>query len=81
VGEKIGLLKEYLPEFLIENKIIHSILSKGIHELSEAQCLEYFDSVKVGIELILDEKLEKLDREAKIKEAKKSLSLIHSDHK
>jgi len=65
MDEKIGLLKDYLPEFLVKNKIIYSILSKGIHELSEDECLKYFAPVKLGIELILDEKLEKLDREAK----------------
>jgi hypothetical protein len=79
--EKIDLLKEYLPEFLVKNKTIYPILSKGIHELSEDECLKYFDTVKVVIELILDEKLEKLDREAKIKEAEKSLSEIHSELK
>jgi hypothetical protein len=81
MDEKIGLLKDYLPEFLVKNKIIYSILSKGIHELSEDKCLKFFDPVKLGIELILDEKLEKLDREAKIKKAEKSLSEIPSELK
>jgi hypothetical protein len=81
MDERIELLKDSLPDFLVENKVIYSILSKGIHELSENECLKYFDPVKIGIELILDEKLEKLDREAKIKEAKKSLSEIHSELK
>ncbi|MBD2130542.1 hypothetical protein NDI39_25805 [Microcoleus sp. ZQ-A2] len=81
MDEKIGLLKDYLPEFLVKNKIIYSILSKGIHELSEDKCLKFFDTVKLGIELILDEKLEKLDREAKIKKAEKSLSEIPSELK
>lgn len=78
---KILLLKEYLPDFLIKNRIIYSILSKGIHQLSENECLKYFDAVKLGIELILDDKLEKLNREAKIKEAEKLLSEIHRELK
>jgi hypothetical protein len=81
MDEKIRLLKDYLPEFLVKNQILYSILSKGIHELSEDECLKYFGSIKLGIELILDEKLEKLDREAKIKEAEKSISEIHSELK
>jgi hypothetical protein len=81
MDEKIGLLEDYLPCFLVKNKILYSILSKGIHELSEDECLKYFGSMKLGIELILDEKLEKLDREAKIKEAEKSISKIHNEHK
>lgn len=81
MNEKIRLLKDYLPEFLVKNKFIYSILSKAIHELREDECLKYFAPVKLGIELILDEKLEELDREAKIKEAAKSLSEIHSELK
>lgn len=81
MDEKIALLKDYLPDFLLKNRMIYSILSKGIHQLSEDECLKYFDTVKLGIELILDEKLEKLNREAKIKEAEKLLSEIHSELK
>lgn len=81
MDEKIGLLKDYLPEFLVNNKILYSILSKGIHELSEGECLKDFGSIKLGIELILDEKLEKLDREAKIKAVEKSIYEIHSELK
>ncbi|MEP0854687.1 short-chain dehydrogenase [Trichocoleus sp. DQ-U1] len=78
VNEKIGLLKDILPESLVKNTIIYSILSKGIHELSEEDCLNHFSSLKKGIEIILDEKLEKLKKEAKIKETEKSLSEIKS---
>lgn len=75
IEDKIRLLKESLPKFLVNNKDTYSILSKGIHELSENECLEYFNIVKMGIEFILNEKL---DREARIKEAQKSLNEINS---
>lgn len=39
--EKIKHLKNFLPAFLIENYSIYSILSKGIHSLTEDECLEY----------------------------------------
>jgi hypothetical protein len=81
MDEKIELLKGYLPTFLVKNRTIYSILSKGVHQLSEEECLKYFNSLRLGIELILDERLERLNREAKIKEAEKSLSEIHSELK
>ena len=81
MDDKIGLLEDYLPDFLVTKKILYSILSKGIHELSEDECLKYFNTVKLGIEIILDEKLEKSDREAKIKAVEKSISEIHSELK
>jgi hypothetical protein len=76
VGEKIELLKNQLPDFLIENKAMYSILSKGIHELSEQECLTAFPALKVGIEIILEEKLEKMKRAKKLEEARKAISLL-----
>jgi len=72
--EKIALLKDCLPEFLVQNKSLYSILSKGIHELKEDECLAAFPITKLGIELILDEKLEELARQEKIKQASKDIS-------
>lgn len=71
---KITLLKDCLPSFLVQNKSLYSILSKGIHELQEDECLAAFPITKLGIELILDEKLEKLARQEKIKQASKGIS-------
>jgi hypothetical protein len=76
MDEKIELLKDYLPSFLVENKSIYSILSKGIHELDENTCLEYFESMKVGIEIILDQKLEKKKQKEKEEEAKKKIQQL-----
>lgn len=81
MNNKIEILKSELPEFLVENKAIYGILSKGIHELTEDECMEYFSTVKLGIELILDEKLEKKNRQAKIEFVKKSISNIKSEIK
>ena len=73
MDEKISLLKHSLPDFLVENKSVYSILGKGIHELKEDECLGIFPKIKLGIELILDEKLEQLQREEKIKLASKEI--------
>jgi hypothetical protein len=78
MDEKITLLKSRLPDFLSENASLYSILSKGIHALSEEECLRYFDAVKMGIEMILDEKLEQEMRRKKAEVARKALSSIHS---
>lgn len=81
MDDQIELLKQLLPTFLVENRKLYGILSKGIHELSEDECLEYFPTVKLAVELILDEKLEVKRRNDKIELAKKSLNKIHSDIK
>ena len=76
MDEKILLLQNHLPSFLVENRGLYSILSVGIHYLTERDCLEYFDSVKVGIELILDEKIEQERRRTKLESAKQAIADI-----
>lgn len=78
MNEKIAILSANLPAFLVENKSMYSILSKGIHELSENDCLAAFPVIKVGIEIILDDKLEKINREKKLEEAKRAISALGS---
>lgn len=53
VAERIDLLKKYLPNTLVSNKAFYGIVSKGIHELSEEDCIAYFPVVQEGIMLIL----------------------------
>jgi hypothetical protein len=57
MNDRIQLLAAYLPKFLVENRALYGILSKGIHELSEGECLAAFPAIKIGIEIVLDEKL------------------------
>jgi len=79
--DKIILLKEHLPDVLLENKECYSILSKGLHELDEKECLEYFPALKDVIELILDDKLEELRRHNKRIEVNKNLQKIKEQAK
>lgn len=78
MNERIVLLKDYLPEFLVKNSVIYGILSKGIHELSEQECLEIFPAVKLGIELILDDKIKLLEQKEKEKSGSDLLTKIAS---
>ncbi len=71
--EKIKALRDYLPNFLVDNPAMYSLLSKGVHELTEKECLDHFDALKIGIELILDQKLEEKEKAQKIKQAKSAL--------
>lgn len=73
---KINLAKDHIPSFLANNKKIYLILSKGIHELSESDCLEYFDILRNSIEIILDEKIEKIEKTRKSRIVKEGLDKI-----
>lgn len=76
IEDKILLLKDFLPRFLIEHRSIYSILSKGIHELGEEECLEYFNPVRDGIELILDQKIKEVERKEKERKASQTIGKI-----
>ena len=78
IDEKIRMLSNFLPSFLLENISIYGILSKGIHELDESECLSYFEYLKLGIELILDEKMAIIEKSNKIKIVKSKIGEIKS---
>lgn len=76
MDEKIMMLKHHLPQFLVENRALYGIMSVGVHTLPESKCLESFPVVRVGIELILDQRLERYARDKKIADAAKGISAL-----
>lgn len=78
MDEKIGILKDHLPEFLVQNRALYGILSVGVHTLSEQECLAAFPAVRLAIELILDDLLEKHQRQAKLKSSAQSLASLRA---
>jgi len=78
VSEKIEILKDYLPQFLLQNKMAYSILSKGVHELSEKECIDSFNILEQTIELILSEKLEKKEKKDREVAITKELSMLNA---
>jgi hypothetical protein len=74
--EKIKLAKSKLPDFLVENGKIYSILSKGIHELDEEECKGYFPILRTAIEIVLDEQIEKNEKVKKNKLISEQLNKI-----
>jgi hypothetical protein len=76
VEEKILLLKNYLPPFMVEHKQWYGIVSKGLHELSEQECIDYFPIVREGIEIMVSQKADRLEREEKEKNAGASIQAL-----
>lgn len=76
VDQRIKMLSNYLPKTLVESTNFYGIVSKGIHELSEEECILYFPVLRDFIFMILRqwEQIRK-DKEAE-KQLKASLSKI-----
>lgn len=79
--EKIKSLKGFLPDLITEHPKIYGVVSKGVHELSEDECLKYFPVLKDGIVLILDDIVAKKEKDKAAEEYKKSLGGILSEIK
>lgn len=75
-SERIKLLTAYLPAYLVENAPVYSVLSKGVHELSEEECADYFDVMHTSIEVICDEKLAELQKREKSQAGSKALQKV-----
>lgn len=70
IDKKIKMLGEYLPKLLVNNTAFYGIVSKGIHELTEEECLLYFPVMQRFIIMILRqwEKIRRDKEEEKILE-------------
>lgn len=55
--ERIGLLRDHLPKFMSDHPQLYSVLSLGIHELTEEQCLAELPMLRKAIELIMRDRV------------------------
>jgi hypothetical protein len=77
MADKVDTLRLFLPPQMVAMKKIYSILSQGVHELSEQECLEYFGVLKLSIELILDQKIELEAKQVKDNAVKRQVEAIN----
>lgn len=72
--KEVEKTEEIIPEELSTVKEeIYSVLSKGIHEYEEDECMELYLAVKYVIERMLDIELERKSRLSKANEAMKAI--------
>lgn len=76
IKERIDVLRNSLPEYLVNNQIFYSIVSKGIHELSEKECNDCFPLMSAVLNHILTELKEKEETEKSKIEMANKLSVL-----
>lgn len=81
IEDKIKLLSNYLPKPLVDNKNVYGIISKGIHELDEDECLKYFPVIEQLIKMSLAESIAKKKKKADEEELKKKIASITTEIK
>lgn len=73
---KIAALAAVLPAALVENKATYGILSKGLHQLDEDTCRNYFPVVRQAIIAILEQDYRKKKEEEEAAKLKKEIAKI-----
>lgn len=58
MSERVQELAVHLPPAVVRYKGSYSILSKGIHELTEAECKQYFPVIRAAIITMLEQRYE-----------------------
>lgn len=74
--EKVAMLKGWLPSFIVEHPQLYGILSLGVHELTEADCLKNFEALKSAILVVAEEKMHEIQQEARYREASQAIVSI-----
>lgn len=73
--DKINIIKSKLDKDVYDMlKPLYSILSLGIHELKEEECLAFFEQLRGILEILLDERLENINKKKMLQELKKNLN-------
>ena len=76
IEDKIEALKTVLPPALVKNRATYSILSSGIHALSEDDCRLYYPVVKAAIIQILEQDFEARERQRAEEELEAAIAEI-----
>jgi hypothetical protein len=71
--DKLAAVKGFVPDWMVEHRKLYSILSVGVHELTEADCKASFPVVKNAIVVLLEQHAELIRREKRAKEAAAAL--------
>lgn len=78
VEEQIELLKAHLPPFVVKSKRLYNILSRGIHELDEQECLDFFEVALTSITYILDDETRRKEEEQELAAAERAIASFGS---
>lgn len=72
--DKLQAVKGFVPDWMVENRKLYSILSLGLHELTEASCQTAFPAVKAAIISLLEQHAEAVRRERRAQQAATALT-------
>lgn len=81
MAERITALAAHLPEAVVAYKETYSILSKGLHELTDAECKRHFPVIRAAIIIMLEQRYEAAEKEKAMASLERAVRAIHSETK
>ncbi len=81
MDERVAALKGELPESVVKNSGVFSVLSIGIHELTEEQCGKHFPVLKAVLFQMLEQEEHKRKAVIAASETEAALQRILSNPK
>lgn len=79
MDQQIAALKDELPERVVQNSAVFSVLSVGIHDLTEEQCTKYFPVLKAVLFQMLEQEEHKRKAALTARETDAAFNRILSD--
>lgn len=79
MDERIAALKDELPERVVQSSAIFSVLSIGLHELTEDQCTKYFPVLKAVLFQMLEQEEHKRKATLTARDTETALQRILTD--
>lgn len=62
-AERIKMLSNHLPKRLVGNTKLYAVMSRAVHEFTEAECNEHYDVIMASIKSILREKADEKEHQ------------------
>jgi hypothetical protein len=81
MADRIKELSAHLPSAVVKYKDAYGILSKGLHELTEADCKKYFPVVRAAIIAMLEQRYEAEEKAKAASDLDRAIAAIASEAK
>jgi len=81
MADRINALATHLPPAVVKYKETYGILSKGLHELTEADCKRHFPVVRAAVIMMLEQRYEAAEKARVEAELDRAVAAIASETK
>lgn len=79
--DRVNELADHLPPAVVKYKDAYGILSKGLHELTEMECRQYFPVVRAAVIAMLEERYEAAEKAKATAELDRAVNVIAAETK